>query len=112
MRADDEIGGSLFSYIDLEQRVPIDHPLRAIREIANAALETLSRDFTRLYSGMGRPSIAPEKLLQALFLQADASNNLVLSDDLRRADRVDGVISVRRRVQLVQQAAWRPLSFA
>jgi hypothetical protein len=70
MRGDDEISGSLFSYIDLEQRVRIDHPLRAIREIANAALETLSRDFARLYSGMGRPSIAPEKLLRAMLLQA------------------------------------------
>ena len=53
MRGDDEISGSLFRYIDLEQRVRVDHPLRAIREIANAALETLSRDFARLYSGMG-----------------------------------------------------------
>ena len=70
MRGDDEISSSLFSYIDLEQRVRIDHPLRAIREIANAALEMLSRDFARLYSGMGRPSIAPEKLLRAMLLQA------------------------------------------
>jgi len=67
---DDKINGSLFSYIELEERVRIDHPLRAIREIANAALETLSRDFARLYSGMGRPSIAPEKLLRAMLLQA------------------------------------------
>jgi transposase len=66
MRGDDEISGSLFSYIDLEQRVRIDHPLRAIREIANAALEMLSGDFARLYSGMERPSIAPEKLLRAM----------------------------------------------
>src|SRR3974377_2083248 len=70
MRGDDEISGSLFSYIDLEQRVRIDHPLRGIREIANAALEMLSGDFARLYSGVGRPSIAPEKLLRALVLQA------------------------------------------
>jgi len=70
MRGDDEISGSLFSYIDLEQRVRIDHPLRAIREIANAALEMLSGDFARLYSGMERPSIAPEKLLRAMLLQA------------------------------------------
>jgi len=70
MRGDDEISGSLFSYIDLEQRVRIDHPLRAIREIANAALEMLSGDFARLYSGVGRPSIAPEKLLRAMLLQA------------------------------------------
>jgi hypothetical protein len=66
MRGDDEICGSLFSYIDLEERVRADHPLRAIREIVNAALVVLSRDFAALYSGMGRPSIAPEKLLRAM----------------------------------------------
>jgi transposase len=70
MRGEDEISGRLFSYIDLEQRIRPDHPLRAIREIANAALEMLSRDFAMLYSGMGRPSIAPEKLLRAMMLQA------------------------------------------
>ena len=70
MRGDDLISGSLFSYIDLEERVRADHPLRAIREIANAALAVLSRDFAALYSGMGRPSIAPEKLLRATLLQA------------------------------------------
>ena len=70
MRGDDENSGSLFSYIDLGARVRADHPLRPIREIANAALLTLSRDFAVLYSGMGRPSIPPEKLLRAMLLQA------------------------------------------
>src|ERR1043165_4983012 len=70
MRGDDEKSGSLFSYIDLEARVRWDHPLRAIREIANAALAALSGDFATLYSGLGRPSIAPEKLLRAMLLQA------------------------------------------
>jgi transposase len=70
MRGDDEICGSLFSYIDLEERVRADHPLRPIREIANAALASLSGDFAALYSGMGRPSVPPEKLLRAMLLQA------------------------------------------
>ena len=70
MRGDDEICGSFFSYIDLEDRVRPDHPLRPIREIANAALAELSRDFATLYSGMGRPSVPPEKLLRAMLLQA------------------------------------------
>jgi transposase len=70
MRGGDSRSGELFSYVDLEARVRRDHPLRAIREIANAALETLSGDFTVLYSGLGRPSIAPERLLQAMLLQA------------------------------------------
>jgi transposase len=50
--------------------VPADHPLRAIRRIANAALVSLSPQFAALYSDVGRPSIAPEKLLRALLLQA------------------------------------------
>jgi len=70
MRGDDEICGRLFSYIDLEDRIRADHPLRVIREIANAALAALSGDFSALYSGMGRPSVPPEKLLRAMLLQA------------------------------------------
>ena len=70
MRGDDEKSGSLFSYIDLEDRVRADHPLRPIREIANAALASLSGAFAALYSGMGRPSVPPEKLLRAMLLQA------------------------------------------
>ena len=70
MRGGDERSGELFSYVDLEARVRKDHPLRAIREIVNAALEALSGDFAKLYSSTGRPSIAPEKLLRATLLQA------------------------------------------
>ena len=70
MRGSDERSGSLFSYVDLEARVRGDHPLRTIREIANAALTDLSRAFTALYTDFGRPSIAPEKLLRAMLLQA------------------------------------------
>src|SRR5271168_3278848 len=70
MRGFDENSGSLFSYVDLEARVRGDHPLRTIREIANAALSDLSKAFTGLYTDFGRPSIAPEKLLRAMLLQA------------------------------------------
>lgn len=70
MRGGDRQPGKLFSYIDLKARVRRDHTLRAIREIANAALETLSGDFAALYSRMGRPSIAPERLFRAMLLQA------------------------------------------
>jgi transposase len=70
MRGDDEICGKLFSYIDLEDRVRADHPLRVIREIANTALAALSADFAALYSGIGRRSVPPEKLLRAMLLQA------------------------------------------
>ncbi|TJV13063.1 IS5 family transposase [Mesorhizobium sp.] len=71
MRGSDERTGSLFSYVDLEARVRRDHPLRVIREIVNAALEVMDGDFAVLYPpGLGRPSIAPERLLRAMLLQA------------------------------------------
>lgn len=70
MRGSDERSGSLFSYVDLEVRVRRDHPLRPIREIANAALADLSEDFSALYPPrLGRPSIPPERLLRAMLLQ-------------------------------------------
>lgn len=71
MRGSDERTGSLFSYVDLEARVRRDHPLRVIREIVNAALVAMDGDFAILYPpGLGRPSIAPERLLRAMLLQA------------------------------------------
>ena len=70
MRGSDDRTGSLFSYVDLEARVRKDHPLRTIRLIVNETLAAMERDLEALYSGTGRPSIAPEKLLRATLLQA------------------------------------------
>src|SRR3954453_6116963 len=70
MRGPDERSGKLFSYVDLEERVRSDHPLRAIRALTDSALGSLSGDFAVLYSKLGRPSIAPEMLLRAMLLQA------------------------------------------
>jgi len=71
MRGTDERTGSLFSFVDLEARVRRDHPLRPIRDVANAALEDLSGDFAALYPPrLGRPSVPPERLLRAMLLQA------------------------------------------
>ena len=69
MRGVDNRTGELFSYVDLEVRVPQNHPLRAIRAIVNAALAALEQEFARLYAPIGRPSIPPEKLLRAMLLQ-------------------------------------------
>ncbi len=66
MRGSDERPRSLFSYVDLEARVRGDHPLRVIRDLANATLDQLSGEFGKLYTDFGRPSIAPEKLLRAM----------------------------------------------
>jgi transposase len=70
MRGEDQRSESFFSYVRLEARIPADHPLRAIRELVDAALRELSRSFDRLYAREGRPSIPPERLLRALLLQA------------------------------------------
>jgi transposase len=69
MRGDDVQTGHLFSYLSPEDRIPADHPLRPIRAMTDAVLQRLSRRFDRLYSEIGRPSVAPEKLLRALLLQ-------------------------------------------
>ncbi|MBS1302525.1 IS5 family transposase [Loktanella sp. SALINAS62] len=69
MRGTDEASGSLFSYVDLGERVPAGHPLRKIRQIVNDALASLDAEFNALYTDFGRPSIAPERLIRASLLQ-------------------------------------------
>jgi hypothetical protein len=69
MRGDEQVQDEIFSCLTLEQRVPQDHPLRAIRKLTDGVLRSLSDDFDALYSASGRPSIAPEYTLRALLLQ-------------------------------------------
>lgn len=69
MRGTDEASGSLFSYVDLDERVPASHPLRKVRQIVNDALSSLDAEFAALYTDFGRPSIAPERLIRASLLQ-------------------------------------------
>ena len=69
MRGNDEQQGVVFSYINPEERIPADHPLRRIRAMVDRALQELSLHFEALYARRGRPSIPPEKLLRALLLQ-------------------------------------------
>jgi hypothetical protein len=59
----------MFSYVSAEQRVPQDHPLRAIRALVDDVLRDMTREFDRLYAAVGRPSIPPERLLRAQLLQ-------------------------------------------
>jgi transposase len=70
MRGEDVQQSHLFSYVSPDERIPSDHPLRAVRELTDQALKKLSREFAKMYSDLGRPSIPPEKLLRALLLQA------------------------------------------
>ena len=59
----------MFSYVSLEERVPADHPLRAIRQLADQVLLEMGSEFDALYAATGRPSIPPERLFRALLLQ-------------------------------------------
>ena len=69
MRGADETSGSLFSYVDLEARIPARHPLRKIRQVVNEALASLDAEFAALYTDFGRPSIPPERLIRVSLVQ-------------------------------------------
>jgi transposase len=69
MRGEDSKQEGMFSYVSPERRVPADHPLRPIRRMVDEVLKQMSPQFGKLYSEVGRPSIAPERLLRALLLQ-------------------------------------------
>ena len=69
MRGPESSQRTMFSYVDLEDRVPADHPLRAIRALVEPVLVELAPRWAGLYAETGRPSIPPEQLLRALLLQ-------------------------------------------
>lgn len=69
MRGNDDRQQPMFSYVSLESRIPEDHPLRPVRRMVDRVLAEMSEEFAAMYSGVGRPSIAPERLLRALLLQ-------------------------------------------
>ena len=61
---------TMLAFIDLETRVPPDHPLRVIKKLADQALKALSPDLDRMYADVGWPSIPPERLLKSSLLIA------------------------------------------
>src|SRR6202789_3321668 len=69
MRGDDNQQEGMFSYISPDKRVPADHPLRTIRKMVDEILKEMSPQFAKLYSELGRPSIAPERLFRSGLLQ-------------------------------------------
>src|SRR5215203_1564588 len=108
MRGADEQPGSMFSYVSLEARVPVDHPLRAIRRITDRALEQLSSRFGTLYINFGRPSIPPEKLLRALLLQA----LYTIRSERQLIEQIDYNLLFRWFVGLgMDDAVWAPTTF-
>jgi len=110
LRRSDKRSGSLFSYVDLEARVRSDHPLRRIRAFADAALEALSEEFSKLYvMRMGRPSIAPEMLLRAMLLQAFYS----IRSERQLMERLEFDLLFRWFVGLgIDDAAWDHSTFS
>jgi len=108
MRGSDERSGSLFSFVDLEERVPKRHPLRKIRQIVNDALASLDADFSKLYASEGRPSTAPEKLLRASLLQAFYS----IRSERQLMEQLDYNLMFRWFVGLgVDDPVWVPTVF-
>jgi transposase len=69
MRGSDAVTGSMFAFVDIEARIREDHPIRTIRRVVNDILATLDADFSAMYAEIGRPSIAPERLLRGSLLQ-------------------------------------------
>ena len=109
MRGSDERTGALFSYVDLESRVRKDHPLRTIRRLVNEALSALEGEFSALYSGLGRPSIAPERLLRAMLVQAFYS----IRSERQLMERLEFDLLFRWFVGLgVDDAVWDHSSFS
>ena len=109
MRGNDEQAAHLFSYLSPEQRVPGDHPLRAIRQMTARVLATLSRKFADMYSDIGRPSIAPEKLLRALLLQV----LYTIRSERLLMEQLDYNLLFRWFVGLnLDDAVWDPTTFS
>ena len=108
MRGSDERSGDLFSYVDIEERIPPTHPLRAIRELVNEVLAALDREFSELYAESGRPSIAPERLLRALLLQAFYT----IRSERQLMEQIDYNLLYRWFVGLgVDEPVWVPTVF-
>jgi len=108
MRGDDTEQSSFFSFIDAEARIPQDHPLRRVREIANGALRRMDGHFESLYHDNGRISIAPERLLRALLLQILYS----IRSERHLMEQMNYNILFRWFVGLgMDEAVWHPTTF-
>ena len=109
MRGADDDTSQLFSYLSPESRVRADHPLRAIRQLTDAAFAELSPQFGRLYSTIGRPSIPPEQLLRALLVQT----LYTIRSERLLMEEIDYSILFRWFVGLgLDEPIWSPSTFS
>src|ERR1051325_1477029 len=108
MRGDNEQQAGMYSYISPEQRVPADHPLRPLRKMTDEIFKQLSPRFDKLYSRVGRPSIAPERLLRALLLQVLYS----VRSERMLMEQLEYNLLFRWFVGLgMDEAVWAPTTF-
>ena len=70
MRGQVDPQSGLFSYFSVEERIPADHPLRRVKAQTDPVLASTSAEIDAMYASVGRPSIAPERLLKASLLIA------------------------------------------
>jgi transposase len=70
MRGEERQQRSMLMVMNVEQRISREHPLRRVKQLAEAVLRELSPTFDQMYGRTGRPSIPPERLLKASLLMA------------------------------------------
>jgi transposase len=109
MRGEERRSSELFSYVRLEERIPADHPLRAIRALVDETLAALSKRFEKVYSHTGRPSIPPEYLLRATLVQAF----FTVRSERQLMEQINYNLLFRWFVGLsIDDAVWDPSSFS
>src|ERR1700731_428922 len=109
MRGDERVQDGMFSYVSLEERVPLDHPLRAVRRLTDQVLRSLSGEFDQLYAATGRRSIAPEYILRALLLQVFYS----IRSERQLVEQIDYNLRFRWFVGLsMDDAVWHHAAFS
>src|ERR1700759_778922 len=109
MRGRDDQEGSILSYVSAEERIPADHPLRAVRRTADEVLRAMSKDFDALYADSGRHSIAPERLLRALLLQCFYSirSERMLVEQIKNSWLFRGFVGLD-----MDEPVWNPAVFS
>jgi len=108
MRGSDSRQGALFSFVDLDSRIPAKHPIRKLRQIVDTILATMDSEFSARYSDTGRPSIPPEQLLRASLLQVMYS----IRSERQLVEQLDYNLMFRWFVGLgVDDPVWHHSSF-